>query len=147
MSVATLMSKLRSALARLTGFQVFGSGVSWVPGVALDSVPNEAGVGDERTSAPVAADEAAQTPVCEPEDLDEILERGHRQVLVALGRSRDGWLDVEQVAGRIRAGRMVALHYLEVLEELGLVEDVDGDGFFELTPEGRAYLVRERLVR
>jgi hypothetical protein len=36
---------------------------------------------------------------------------------------------------------------LEFLESLEMVEDADQVGIFELTAEGRAYLVQERLVR
>jgi predicted transcriptional regulator len=122
---------LRLLGSRLTGLQIFGLGVWWEPNRGARS-----GAGESKSRE---LDEVAEAPPA--------LERCHEKVLLAIARSRDGSLDIEEVARRIRVRKLVAEHYLEFLESLGMVEDVDQDGVFELTAEGRAYLVEERLVR
>lgn len=67
-------------------------------------------------------------------------------MLLAIARSREGCLDIDQAAHRTRVGKLVSEHYLEVLESAGLVEYAD-DGGFVLTPKGRAYLVKNCLIR
>jgi len=125
------MTRLRLLRSRLTGLQILGVGVWWEPSRAASSGPGE--------SESRELEEATEALPA--------LERYHEKVLVAIARSRDGSLDIEQVARRIRVGKLAAEHYLEFLESLEMIEDVDQDGVFELTAEGRAYLVEERLVR
>ena len=130
--VRTAARWLRKAASRVTGFQLFGVGLSWDRGESSSDARSRTSAGFSNSSR---ADE-----------IEPLIERGHRQVLLAIARSREGCLDIDQAADRTRVGKLVSEHYLEVLESAGFVEDVD-DGDFVLTPEGRAYLVKNRLIR
>jgi DNA-binding transcriptional ArsR family regulator len=81
--------------------------------------------------------------------LDEVLYDTTKVQLLKQLAERSGNNDTDQLAVRIGRTQIVIMHHMEVMLDLGLVDysrDSEDEGTWYLTKQGRAFVVKNRLV-